>query len=63
MKTLSLEQMEAVSGGRINWNSLACSVGVGLIFGVAALGGPAGVAVAALAVTTGSSVLCAVMYQ
>ena len=55
--------MEAVSGGRINWSSLACSVGVGLIFGVAALGGPAGVAVVALAVTTGSSVLCAAMYQ
>lgn len=63
MKTLNLEQMENTTGGKINWNSLVCGAGVGLIFGVAALGGPIGVGVAALVATTGSAVLCAAFYD
>ena len=63
MKNLSFEQMEEVSGGKINWNSIGCSVGIGLIFGVAALGGPAGVAAVALAVTASGSVVCGLIYQ
>ena len=63
MKALNLEQMEAVSGGKINWNTLGCSIGIGLIFGIAALGGPAAVAGVALAVTTGGSIVCAALYD
>jgi hypothetical protein len=63
MKTLNFEQMEGIEGGKINWHTLGCSVGIGLIFGISALGGPAGVAAAALAVTTAGAVLCAAMYD
>jgi hypothetical protein len=62
MKNLSFEQMENISGG-INWHSLGCGLGIGLIFGISALGGPAGVAVAALVATSAGSVLCAAIYD
>jgi hypothetical protein len=63
MEKLSLEQMESVNGGRISWNSVGCSIGIGLIFGIAALGGPAGVGIAALAVTSGGAILCSAFYD
>ena len=62
MKTLSIDQMQAISGGKINWRSVGCSVGIGLVFGIAALGGGVGVGLVALAVTSGGSILCSAFY-
>jgi len=63
MKPLDENQMYEIQGGKINWNSLGCGIGVSLIFGLAALGGPAGIAVVALAASTVNTVICAVLFE
>jgi len=63
MKTLTVNQMQTISGGKINWRSVGCSVGIGLVFGIAALGGGVAVGLVAIAVTSGGSFLCSAFYD
>ena len=63
MKQLNENQMLEIQGGKINWESLGCGIGVSLMFGLAALGGPAGIAAVALAASTVNTVICAIVFE
>jgi hypothetical protein len=63
MKQLTENQMSELYGGKINWNSLGCGIGVSLMFGLAALGGPAGIALVALGASAVNTVICAVLFE
>ena len=61
MKELTFTQMEETQGGIKD--STACSILFGVVFGLAALGGPVGIGLLALGLTTGGAIVCDAVYE
>ena len=53
--------MEETQGGIKD--STACSIRFGVVFGLAALGGPVGIGLLALGLTTGGAIVCDAVYE